>query len=113
MIRPENNGIGFALTCAHCGDTNLHHDEVAVFERREDDSVGLRVMVNGVDRQSDLDAVLRPRVSVDASLFGNPSARRQGVLVGLWCEQCGNRSSLSIAQHKGETYLECAKALQL
>ena len=108
MIRQEHNGIGFGLECPHCGGTNLHHDEVIVFERREDADAGIRVLVSGVDRQDDTDAV-RPCVSVDTSMFGNPSARRQGVHVGLWCEQCGERSALMIAQHKGETYLECVK----
>jgi hypothetical protein len=106
----SDNGLGLALKCAHCGGTNLHHDEVVVFERREDALEGTRVMVAGVDRQEDSGAGLFPRVTVDASTLGNPSARRQGVHVGLWCEQCGQRSSLSIAQHKGETYLECVRS---
>ena len=97
-----------ALKCAHCGDTNLHHDEVTVFERREDASEGLRVKVVCVDRQHD-DAPL-PRLTVDTSMRGNPSARRQGVLIGLWCESCGKRSSLTISQHKGATYLACGRS---
>lgn len=110
MIQPEDHGIGFALKCAHCGETLLHHDEVIVFERREDALDGTRVTVSGVD-QADDDTVLRARVTVDSSMFGNPSARRHGVRVGFWCELCGQRSALSIAQHKGETYLECVRSV--
>ena len=114
MIDLENPGLGFALKCAHCGNTNLHHDEVIVFERREDAQQGMRVMVAGVDRQdrqSDNVTGLCPSVIIDSTMFGNPSARRQGVHVGLWCEQCGQRSSLSIVQHKGTTHLECSRVL--
>jgi hypothetical protein len=111
MIDAEKTALGFSLKCPHCGGTNLHHDEVVVFERLDCMRQGTRVMVAGVDRQAqDGVAGLFPCVTIDAAMVDNPSPRRQGVHVGLWCEQCGQRSSLSIVQHKGETYLECSRS---
>jgi len=100
-----------ALKCPHCGSTYVHHDEVAIFERGEDCEKGLRVRVLGVDViwEGDTGPKRRPAsVLIEESLVGNPSARRQGVCVYLWCEDCRERSSLMIAQHKGGTYLTCA-----
>jgi len=100
-----------AVRCAHCGDTVVHHDEVVIYECREDAREGMRVMVSGLDRQAaDTGRALLPCVTVDASMVGNPSPRRQGVRVGLWCESCGERSDLTIVQHKGMTLVDCEKA---
>lgn len=96
------------LYCPSCRSDCIHHDGVDVFERSEDARYGTRVRVRGVD----LPLAQRappPRaaeVTVDATLDGNPSSRRQGVTIRFWCEQCSQRSVLTIAQHKGSTLIE-------
>jgi hypothetical protein len=83
------------LCCPNCGESNLHQERVEVFERiNEDNETGVHVVVeNGV-------------ASVDMSMEGNPSDRRDGVMMFFSCEHCPRRTWLSIVQHKGTTYLE-------
>lgn len=81
---------GDQLRCGACGEScGLHHDMVEIFERHEDAQAGLYVRVENGEIKKGTD------------LRGNPSARRHGLLVTFWCELCGRRSRLSIAQHKG------------
>lgn len=83
------------LQCAHCGETYTHHDEVIVYEREQEDAYsGLRVSVRGM------------YVNTDSDVRRNPSSRRDGVIIKLWCECCGRDSELHVSQHKGATYLE-------
>lgn len=35
-----------------------------------------------------------------------PSLRRDGLKIGFWCETCPAEPSLSIYQHKGQTFIE-------
>lgn len=90
------------LRCPHCGDYNLHHDKVSVYERDTEDSAqGRRTTVS------------KNSVLVESSIEGNPSSRRNGLKIRFFCENCGNglRYTLSIQQHKGMTYLhweDCA-----
>jgi hypothetical protein len=89
------------LKCAHCGSEYVHQEQVEVFVRlKEDDQVGLHVTVKGGQ-----DAVLE----IDHSMKGNPSARRQGVAIRLWCEACDKRSTFEVVQHKGNTFIETSK----
>jgi hypothetical protein len=83
------------LHCPSCGSDYLHHELIEVFERREDATYGLHVAIdNG-----------RMRADTDVSV-GNPSSRRDGLTVDFWCEGCWKISRLSIAQHKGNTWIE-------
>ena len=69
----------------------MHHEKVEVFERDEDKSNGIHVIVeNG-------------KATVDNNLTGNPSMRRHGVKISFWCEGCSAKSSLELGQHKGNT----------
>ncbi len=79
------------LLCPHCGSEYLHHDRVDVFEREYDDLTGLHAVVT------------RHGVAVESDLAGNPSARRQGLTIRLWCEGCHARLMLAVSQHKGVT----------
>jgi hypothetical protein len=99
------------LRCPSCGSECIHHDSVNVFERTEDAHYGTRVRVHGVDvptraRQSPHSLPRAAEVSIDCVLDGNPSDRRQGVTIRFWCEQCTQRSVLTVAQHKGLTLIE-------
>jgi hypothetical protein len=78
------------LRCGQCGRCEgLHHDVVEAFERGEDAKDGLHVRIVG------------GQMHVDRKLAGNPSERRHGLAIEFWCELCGGRSRLTIAQHKG------------
>jgi hypothetical protein len=46
------------------------------------------------------------KASIDTNLAGNPSIRRHGLSVHLQCENCSKVSVLTIAQHKGETFVD-------
>lgn len=84
-----------ALLCACCGESNgLHHATIDVFDRQEDATKGLHVHVHA------------GQAAIDTDLTGNPSARRDGIKITFWCELCGGSSSLSIAQHKGQEFIE-------
>jgi len=95
-INIESTPYGFSsLACPSCGEPTLHHGEVEVFIRTNEDSqTGRHIMVkqNGW-------------VDTDDNISLNPSERRDGVLIHLSCEGCSNKSVLAIVQHKGETQL--------
>lgn len=96
-----------------CGSDLVHHDSVEVFERTEDADAGVRVRVSGVDvgwRNEKPPDRCPAAVRVDTSLDGNPSARRQGIAIHFWCEECRGRFVLTIAQHKGMTLLDVVSA---
>jgi len=84
---------GAELLCPNCGFNYLHHDRVEVFECREDADYGVHVIVTD------------GRAVLDTSLTGNPSSRRHGVKIHFWCEGCAAKPILSIAQHKGMTFV--------
>lgn len=86
------------LECPYCEFDYLHYDKIEVFERGEDDNQGLHVTVQDGLATTDLD------------ISANPSLRRHGVSIRFWCEGCKEKPLLTIAQHKGNTYLEFAKS---
>jgi len=95
------------LKCPRCEDVALHHHQVEVFNReREDSERGTDVMVNGAE------------ISINQSMYGNPSRRRNGIRIYFTCEFCDVGSdedgggipldpciALTIYQHKGSTYM--------
>ncbi len=83
----------FVLLCPLCGGNYLHHQLVETFERNEDDKKGIHTTITNehVDIKYD-------------SLHGNPSARRNGLNIKFYCEQCQeDLPMLFISQHKGQT----------
>lgn len=87
-------GFGGELKCPACGFNCLHHEKVEIFERTEDAEIGLHVTVSGGEAET------------NTNLSGNPSPRRHGLLVYFSCEGCSAISTLSLIQHKGNTYMK-------
>lgn len=81
----------FELLCPHCENEYLHHNQVEIFERKEDATEGLHIIVSEKD------------MNVDWCLTRNPSSRRNGLIIHFECENCHRCSELSFAQHKGVT----------
>lgn len=90
----NEEGSGVELKCPNCGSINLHHERIEIFEREEDQDTGLHVSVSD------------SKASIDQTLKGNPSLRRNGLTIHFWCELCSKKSQLSIAQHKGSTFVK-------
>lgn len=94
-----DQGIGSLLRCPRCGDVRtdcLHHEDVQVFDRGEDDTI------------TDVVAQVDGRLfvgKVPSEWVPNPSSRRTGLRVSFRCEECGDGLWLTIAQHKGSTFL--------
>ncbi len=82
------------LKCPHCDGTFLHHEKIEIFERKEDSKTGLHITVN------------KGEVKADTSLSGNPSQRRNSLLIYFTCENCSETSTLSLIQHKGNTHMK-------
>lgn len=86
------------LCCPSCGDIFLHHRAVHVFNRDQDEEIGMETVVFEEESHT--------RVS---NCDGNPSLRRHGVAIDFHCEHCNNGDSdglvaqLCISQHKGST----------
>ena len=98
-IRTESG----VLICPRCGDRNLHHGRVTVFDRAEDSShTDVSTVVDGVSTTHRM-----PSTEAD-----NPSRRRDGLIIEFRCEICCDWDKfdsfleLRIAQHKGQTLLE-------
>ena len=86
--RPEER----VLQCPTCGFDFLHHDRVTTHSRDEDCIADVHV----VDIPDD--GTARP-----IGPAPNPSDRRSGVVIEGWCEACGERWTLTVAQQKGQT----------
>ena len=83
------------LKCPSCDWSNLHHVSVEVFDRAVEDALeGVHVRVEGT------------RVVVSNDQTGNPSSRRDGLLIRFTCETCEATPILQMIQHKGSTYME-------
>lgn len=91
------------VLCPYCQSDYSHQGRVEVFLRKEDASYGRYANV-AYDFCSDFKGEL-PN--------GNPSDRRQGVLVHVECEQCENKFRIGIAQHKGQTFIKVFAAMPL
>lgn len=84
------------LQCPCCQQSEyLHHSTIDVFERAEDATQCLHAQINS--------SGVKTEVSTG---HGNPSMRRNGLSVELWCENCEASSRLTLAQHKGTTVIE-------
>jgi DNA-directed RNA polymerase subunit RPC12/RpoP len=94
----EENRIKYTeddvVGCPYCGNGYLHHRDVVIYNREKEDSdQGLAVEVTP------------EAVTTSDNLIGNPSARRNGLMIYFECENCSNRYELALHQHKGRTYL--------
>ena len=88
----------FELQCPRCNGKHLHHDFVAVYNRANEDA-------NTVGHTYSIPDYKKPGAPITLKTLRNPSARRSGLLVRGWCEECDARWTLGIAQHKGQTLL--------
>ena len=94
------NGNRANLLCPRCGNSHLHHRGFAAYDRGEDSETVLKTSVE----------VGKTTVQLVAQAeSGNPSPRRDGVVIQFWCEDCGGGDDgssvieLTLAQHTGET----------
>jgi len=81
-------GDNEVLKCPSCGTDEgyLHHHGVTVYDRHEDGPVTVTTVNGGAAGE-------------------NPSSRRDGIAIRFTCELCPAELELTIAQHKGRTYL--------
>jgi hypothetical protein len=79
------------LGCPNCKGYNMHHIRARVSFRTEDSNEGVYADVAK-------DGVLTGRTQEF-----NPSARRSGLLIDFWCEDCHEYSLFALAQHKGSS----------
>lgn len=87
-------GHGAMLECPACGGNYLRHEKIEAFERNEDQAEGLHISIsNGVFVK-------------DNDLTGNPSSRLHGLSIHFKCENCPSNPVLTIAQHKGNTWVD-------
>jgi len=100
------------LCCASCGSPFLHHIRAEAFSRMEDSETGFHIRTQNLTKVNSPEGEVFNEVttdweaSIDMNMAGNPSARRSGVLITFYCEECEDLTVLSIFQHKGNTLLE-------
>lgn len=84
----------FFVGCANCGGDFMHQRDVEVYRRdAEDSATGIHAWVRGVD------------IVTSKSVEGNPSGRRDAVVLSFECEQCGSKTVLEFTQHKGTEHI--------
>ena len=89
---PDEGDFGCSLFCPSCGSSWTHHTSVTVFDRAEDSETGRRTIATGA------------ATTVDGDMTNNPSLRRDGLIIGFYCETCPTVMEMDISQHKGQTY---------
>lgn len=92
----EEQGDATVLCCPNCSSNYLHHTHIDIFERQEDARNGKFISITGGNITT---------IDSEHPLTGNPNSRRDGVAIYFECE-CGTKSKLTIAQHKGQTLIE-------
>lgn len=93
------NSEDVILQCAACSHDCTHQEEVVVFNRNEStEQQFMRVQVNWSE------------VTIDDCMAGNPSPRRQAVVIAYTCEECNAVSQLIVMQHKGTTFVRVRHA---
>jgi hypothetical protein len=100
-IKLENRGSDSVIKCPRCDQSYLHHEDIVVFDRGEDVPTLTQTKILGGKVEVD---------TVPSKTSGNPSGRRDGLVIGFTCESCEASGAtgtieLTIAQHKGETFL--------
>lgn len=97
-----------ALLCPNCDQENLHHYRVEVSDRDTEDgkNVSFVTTMTGTAPKSDRPSGFSSGVSrIPNELARNPSVRGHGLRIIFWCEECGSKPELEIAQHKGLTLI--------
>lgn len=92
------------LLCPRCDSELLHHCAVEVYERCEEDTTTTITKSEGATFSRD--------VVWSTEAKGNPSERRNGIVISFFCENCTSwadhetdRIELTGAQHEGTTQL--------
>lgn len=89
------------IACPICGHEFTHQIKLEAFCRVEDSAHVSQLGVTGLDSP-------HPAVSFRSTtdkMSRNPSARRDGILIRIRCEECESESHLAIVQHKGQTLI--------
>ena len=96
-----------AICCPACGFDYLHHYKVETYFRdTEDSNNGLMVTAKSASkRYEEVSKPAEGSVNARAPMINNPSDRRDGIRIWLWCEGCEVRSALILIQHKGQTFM--------
>jgi len=84
------------LKCPTCGSEYSHATRYRIYWRLEDRETGKAVEVT------------RAATTESQSLAGNPSPRRDGLVIEFDGE-CGHYFELKIYQHKGNTFIETSQ----
>jgi hypothetical protein len=87
------------IICEHCGSEYTHQTKTTIYEREEDAEFGKKYTINNMGF----------RCFNKSKLKHNPSLRRQGITIDLFCECCHNITKLNIVQHKGQTLIYTTK----
>lgn len=100
-ITTDNHGDYSELHCPRCGSINLHQAGAVFYERGEDDTQTLKITVSNFSSKTEV---------IQSVGSGNPSMRRDGMVILFNCEGCNHfdkapELELTIAQHKGSTFL--------
>jgi hypothetical protein len=89
-----------SLSCPSCGGEYLHQTHLDSWFREEDSDTAMHVSTN------------QNQARIDNCNTGNPSTRRDGILIRFRCEECPATPSLAIVQHKGCTFFEWRNSLK-
>jgi hypothetical protein len=81
------------LVCPNCGDEHLYHQSVKVYCRdKEGGETGLMTEISA------------GATIITTSMDGNPSKRRDGIVINFNCETCDYKSKILIAEKEGQTF---------
>jgi hypothetical protein len=81
------------LVCPNCGDEYLHHHSIKVYCRdKEGVEAGLMTEISC------------GATTITRNMDGNPSKRRDGIVITFECETCDHKSNMLIVQHEGQTF---------
>jgi hypothetical protein len=89
-IEPGDHEL--TLMCPACGCDHLHQSSAEVFFREQDAETGQAHLI----AEQGILAI---------PMECNPSARRDGIRINFFCEECDYKPSLEIVQHKGYTLM--------
>jgi len=90
---------GTVAKCPECDGEYLHQSGVEAFFRDSE------CAMTGAHVTASTDDDRPPSMSADRSMAGNPSPRRDGMMIRFWCECCGAVVGMYVMQHKGQTFI--------
>ena len=96
------------IKCRHCGEDYMHHQDIDIYDRGEDDRTGMHVNLHRTQSEGYGWHDEHPKSNnlvVDGNMKDNPSMRRTGLTIDFWCENCGNITRMNIVQHKGHSFM--------